>query len=94
MIKSFSTEEMVSEATSEIEKIAPRHSHVEIDVKEDPQGHFSTNIKLQTKYKTYFARKDDAFLYKSFTKALRALKAQVKKRRTNHIHEQVSIKHI
>ena len=93
-MKSFNTEEMVSEAASEIEKIAPRNSHVEIDVKEDPAGHFITNIKLQTKYKTYFARKDDTFLYKSFSKALRALKAQIVKKRTNHIHQQVSIKHM
>lgn len=91
-MKPFNTEVMVSEAASEIERIAPRNSHVEIDVKEDPAGHFSTNIKLQTKYRTYFAKKEDAFLYKSFSKAIRAIKAQIQKKRVNHLHQQVSLK--
>ena len=91
-MKPFNTEDMVNEATSEIEKIAPRNSHIEIDVKEDPAGHFSTNIKLQTKQRTYFAKKDDTFLYRSFSKAIRAIKAQVQKKRTNHVHQHVSLK--
>lgn len=91
-MKPFNTEDMVSEAAAEIEKIAPRNSVVEIDVKEDPAGHFSTNIKLQTKYRTYFAKKDDTFLYRSFSKAIRAIKAQIQKKRTNHLHGQVSLK--
>ena len=91
-MKTFNTEEMVNEAASEIEKFAPKNSHVEIDVKEDPAGHFSTNIKLQTKTKTYFAKKEDMFLYKSFSKALRAIKAQIQKKRTSHIHRHTSLK--
>lgn len=93
-MKTFNTEEMVNEATSEIEKFAPKNSQVEIDVKEDPVGHFSTHIKLQTKYKTYFAKKEDTFLYKSFSKALRAIKTQVQKKRANHLHQQFSLKKI
>ena len=91
-MKPFNTEDMVNEATLEIEKIAPRNSHIEIDVKEDPAGHFSTNIKLQTKQRTYFAKKDDTFLYRSFSKAIRAIKAQVQKKRMNHVHQHVSLK--
>lgn len=91
-MKSFNTEEMVNEAASEIEKIAPRNSQVEIDVKEDPAGHFSTNIKLKTKYRTYFVKKEDIFLYKSFSKAIRAIKVQLQKKRSNHMHDQVGLK--
>ena len=91
-MKTFNTADMVNEATSEIEKIAPRNSHVEIDVKEDPAGHFSTNIKLQTKTRTYFAKKEDTFLYRSFSKALRAIKTQIQKKRVSHMHSQTSLK--
>lgn len=91
-MKTFNTDSMVSEATSEIEKIAPKHSQIEIDVREDPVGHFSTHIKLSTKTKTYFAKKDDTFLYRSFSKALRAIKMQLAKKRVSHIHDQVGLK--
>lgn len=91
-MKTFNTAEMVQEATSEIEKIAPKNSHVEIDVREDPVGHFSTHIKLSTKTKTYFAKKEDTFLYRSFSKALRAIKMQIQKKRLNHVHNQVGLK--
>lgn len=83
-MKTLYTQEMVKEAVSEIEKFAPKNSHVEIDVKEDPVGTFSTHIRLDTKQKTYFAKKEDMFLYRSFSKAVRALKAQLQKRRVNH----------
>jgi ribosome-associated translation inhibitor RaiA len=83
-MKTFNTQEMVQEAVSEIQKIAPKHSHVEIDVKEDPIGNFTTHIRLDTKQRTYFAKKGDMFLYKSFSKALRAIKAQIQKRKINH----------
>lgn len=91
-MKKMNANEMINEATLEIEKIAPRNSHVEIDVKEDPIGHFSTYIKLQTKYRTYFAKKEDIFLYKSFNKALKALKSQLEKKRSQHIHSHMSLK--
>lgn len=91
-MKKFKPEEMVRDATDEIEKIAPRNSVIDIDVKEDPVGHYSTNIKLHTKKHTYFVKKEDDFLYKSFTKALRALKAQLGKKRINHLHQTVSLK--
>lgn len=86
-MKPFNTKDMVQEAASEIERIAPKNSQVNIDVIEDPAGHFSTQIKLITKTKTYFAKKEDIFLYKSFSKAIRAMKAQIAKTRYNHIHK-------
>ena len=91
-MKTFNTDEMVSEATSEIEKIAPKNSQIEIDVREDPIGHFSTHIKLSTKTKTYFAKKEDMFLYKSFSKAIRAIKTQLNKKRTSRMHDQIGLK--
>lgn len=91
-MKPFNREDMVQEATLEIEKIAPRNSHIEIDVKEDPIGHFSTNIKLQTKYKTFFAKKEGDYFYASFSRALKAIKTQLQKRRINHVHHHVSLK--
>ncbi len=91
-MKTFNTDSMVSEATAEIEKIAPKNSQIEIDVREDPVGHFSTHIKLSTKTKTYFAKKDDLFLYKSFSKAIRAIKMQLQKKRASRIHDQVGLK--
>ena len=93
-MKPFNTEDLVQEAASEIQRIAPKNSTVDIDVVEDPAGHFSTHIKLITKTKTYFAKKDDMFLYKSFSKAIRAIKAQIAKKRINHIHKHVGIKRI
>ena len=83
-MKTLNTQDMVQEAVSEIEKFAPKNSHVAIDVKEDPVGNFSTHIRLQTKYRTYFAKKEDIFLYKSFNKAMKAIKAQLQKKRINH----------
>lgn len=93
-MKPFKTQDLMSEATSEIEKIAPKNSEVEIEIKEDPIGVFSTHIKLHTKAKTYFAKKDDLFLYRSIYKAIRAIKAQIKKKRINHVHERMSLKRI
>lgn len=83
-MKSLNTQEMVEGAVSEIEKLAPKNSHIEIDVKEDPIGNFSTHILLHTKQHTYFAKKQDMFLYKSFNKAIRAIKAQLHKKRISH----------
>lgn len=93
-MKTLNTENLLQDATLEIEKFAPKNSQLEIDVKEDPVGHFSTNIKLTTKYRTYFAKKEDTFLYKSFNKALRALKTQLQKKRSRHLHHQISLKNI
>ena len=83
-MKDLSTENLIQTATYEIEKVAPKNSQVEIDIKEDPVGNFRTNIKLITRSKTYFSKKEDTFMYKSLTKALRALKAQINKKRTIH----------
>lgn len=84
--------EMVEDAKAEIQKIAPRDSLIDVIVTEDPVGHYSTNIKVQTEHQTYFAKKEDDFLYKSFTKALRALKNQIGKKRHNHMHASVGLK--
>lgn len=93
-MKPFNTEDMVQEAASEIQRVAPKNSKVDIDVVEDPAGHFSTHIKIITKTKTYFAKKDDTFLYKSFSKAIRAIKAQIGKKRSNRMHQQIGLKKI
>ena len=83
-MKTLNTHEMVHEAVSEIERFAPKNSQVEVDVKEDPVGNFSTQIKIKTKTRVYFAKKEDLFLYKSFKKAMRAIKSQIQKKRVNH----------
>jgi hypothetical protein len=83
-MKSLNEKEMRVEAAQEIGKIAPRHSEVEIAVEEDRRGIFSTHIRLITKQRTYFAKKEDSFLNKSFYKAVRAIKAQVKKNKVDH----------
>ena len=91
-MKPFKTQDVLEDVTSEIEKIAPKNSEIEIEVKEDPIGNFSTHIILHTKAKTYFAKKDDTFLYRSFSKAIRAIKMQLQKKRVNHVHDQVGLK--
>ena len=83
-MKNLREKEMMEEAVHEIEKIAPRHAEVEIEVQENPRGCFSTHIKLITKQKIYFAKKEDSFLNRSFYKAMRAIKAQVKKNKMDH----------
>ena len=83
-MKNLSKKEMLVEAVQEIEKIAPRHSEVEIDVEKNRRGIFCTHIRLITKQKIYFAKKEDSFLNKSFYKAMRAIKAQIKKNKVEH----------
>jgi len=92
-MKRLNATDLISDASSELEKLAPRNSQLDIDVIEDPVGHFSTHVKLQTKYRTYFAKKEGEFLYESFSKAIRAIKAQLGKKRTRHIHNHISLKH-
>ncbi len=83
-MKNIIEKEMRDEAIEEIVKIAPKHAEVEIDVEETRKGIFCTHIKLITKQKIYFAKKEDSFLNKSFYKAMRAIKTQVKKNKTDH----------
>lgn len=83
-MNNLNSKEMIQDAVKEVEKFVPKHSHVEIDVKEDPIGVYSTGIRVHTKEKTYFAKKEDMFLYRSFSKAIRALKAQFIKRKVQH----------
>jgi ribosome-associated translation inhibitor RaiA len=91
-MKPFKREDMIQEATLEIEKFAPKNSEIEVDVKEDPVGHFSTNIKLKTKKRTFFAKKEGDYFYASFSKALRAIKMQLQKKRVNHVHAHIGLK--
>jgi ribosome-associated translation inhibitor RaiA len=83
-VKNLNQQVLLEEAREEMRKIAPRHSEIEVDVQENKHGVFSTHIRLITKQKIYFAKKDDLFLYKSFHKAVRAIKAQVRKNKVGH----------
>ncbi len=83
-MNNLKAQDMVQDAVAEIEKFAPKKCHVAVDVSEDPIGVYSTRIRVDTKEHTYFAKKNDMFLYRSFSKAIRALKAQLKKRRVTH----------
>ncbi len=91
-MKKFNTDEMINEAVEEIKKLAPRNSEVEIGLTEDPVGNFQTNIKLTTKLRTYFAKKEDQFLAGSFSKALKAMKQQLRKGKTTRFKYQTGLK--
>lgn len=93
-MKNYSPAELVNEVRAEIERIAPSNSEIDVLITEDPVGHFSTNLKIQTRTHTYFVKKEDDYLYKSLTKALRALKAQLGKKRFNHVHQTVSLRNV
>ncbi len=75
---------MMEEALEELERVAPKNSEIAIDVKEDPTGYFSTFIKLHAWNKTYIVKKEDIFLYKSFNKAVKAIKSRIQKKKVNH----------
>lgn len=77
-MKRLNHQTLVEDAVNELEKFAPRNSAIEVDIKEEG-GHYFTKIKLRTKKKTYFAKKEDLFFYKSFNKALKAIKSQLNK---------------
>ena len=91
-MKKYNSQDLVDDAVLEIQKIAPRDSHVEIEVVEDPVGHFKTNIKLTTKMKTYFSKKEDSFVYGSFSKALKAMKSQLRRGKVSRMKYQASLK--
>lgn len=77
-MKRLNHKSLVEDAVTELEKFAPKNSAIEVDIKEEG-GHYFTKIKLRTKNKTYFAKKEDLFFYKSFSKALKAIKVQLNK---------------
>ncbi len=79
-MKHLANQTLVADAVHELEKFAPKNSAIEVDVKEEA-GHFYTMIKLKTKKRTYLAKKEDLFLYKSFNKAMKAIKSQLHKNR-------------
>ncbi len=80
-MKRLSNQTLVHDAVVELEKFASKDSAIEVDVKEEA-GHFYTQIKLKTRNRTYFAKKEDLFFYKSFNKALKAIKSQLSKARS------------
>jgi hypothetical protein len=83
-MKRFNEKEMLEEAILEIEKVAPKHSSVDIEIEKNHKGIFCTHIKLITKHKIYFAKKEDSFFKRSYSKAIRAIKSQVKKNKVDH----------
>lgn len=76
--------EMMDYGYDELEKIAPKNSVIELDVKEDPQGHFSSLVKIKANNKFFIVKKEADSMYESFHKAIRALKAQLAKNKINH----------
>lgn len=68
-MKRLNHKSLVEDAVTELEKFAPKNSAIEVDIKEEG-GHYFTKIKLRTKNKTYFAKKEDLFFYKSFSKEI------------------------
>lgn len=91
-MKHLNPNQMVDEAILEIEKFAPRNSEIEIDLKEDPVGHFQTNIKLRTRMKTFFVKKADTLIYSSFSKAITAMKKKLRRKKSQHLHRQTALK--
>jgi ribosome-associated translation inhibitor RaiA len=75
---------MVDYGLSEISRIAPFNSDVELDVKEDAKGHFYSFIKVKVNRKIFIAKKEGNNMYESFHKALKALKVQLAKNKINH----------
>lgn len=83
-MKNLNDLEMLEDAVQEIEKLAPKHAEIAIDVEENRKGIFCTHIRLITKQKTYFVKKEDSLINKSFYKAMRAIKTQIKKNKVDH----------
>lgn len=83
-MKTLNTQEMIQGAVDELRRYAPRNAKIDIEVREDPVGNFATHILVQEKNHTYFSKKEDMFLYRSFNKAMRAIKAQLAKKRVTH----------
>lgn len=83
-MKTLNTQELISGAIDEIKRYAPRNATIDIEVREDPVGNFATHILVQAPNHTYFSKKEDMFLYRSFHKAMRAIKAQLAKKRVSH----------
>lgn len=91
-MKTLNTQEMIHGAMDELRRYAPRNAKIDIEVREDPIGNYATHILVQSGQHTYFSKKEDFFLYRSFNKAMRAIKAQLAKKRVSHetIHLKVS----
>jgi ribosome-associated translation inhibitor RaiA len=89
IMKNLKATELVNAGVAELSKIAPKNAEIEIDVKEDPIGHYATHVKIKTKFKTYFAKKEDDSFVVSLHKAMRALKSQIKKQSVIHRHRKI-----
>lgn len=72
-------EDLVQEVQQELERIVPDNSEIEFSINESPVGHFKTMIKLHVGHKVFVANKEDDVLYKSFSRALNAMKSQLQK---------------
>ncbi len=83
-MKTLNTQEMIQGAVDELKRYAPRNAKIDIEVREDPVGNFATHILVQGGHHTYFSKKEDMFLYRSFNKAMRAIKAQLARKRVTH----------
>jgi len=83
-MKTLNTQEMIQGAVDELKRYAPRNAKIDIEVREDPVGNFATHILVQGSHHTYFSKKEDMFLYRSFNKAMRAIKAQLARKRVTH----------
>ena len=83
-MRSDKANRMVDYGISELERVAPNNAEIEVDVKEDPVGHYSALIKVKANHKVYFIKKEADSMYDSFHKAVRALKVQLSKHKNNH----------
>jgi ribosome-associated translation inhibitor RaiA len=83
-MKENKAKRLVDYGVEEVEKIAPDNSQIEVDVKEDPVGHYSSLIKIKAKHKIFFVKKESDSMYESFHKALRALRSQIAKKKMSH----------
>jgi ribosome-associated translation inhibitor RaiA len=83
-MRSDKANRLVEYGVEEVEKIVPENSFIEIDVKEDPIGHFSSLIKVNAPNRDFFVKKEADSMYESFHKALRAIRMQIAKKKIHH----------
>ncbi len=77
-------EKLLNYAYNEIDRVAPDHAEVDVDVYEDAINHFMAKIKVKINNKIYIAKKDGRDMYECFHKALKAFKAKVAKNKIDH----------
>jgi ribosome-associated translation inhibitor RaiA len=77
-------EKLLNYAYEEIDRVAPDHGEIDVDVYEDGRNHFMAKIKVKINNKIFVARKDGRDMYECFHKALKAFKAKIAKNKSNH----------